>query len=144
MLTRYFYISEIAPGVTDVDVHVILGVAQVNNRRLDVTGMLAQSDGHFAQLLEGRSEVMGPLVARIRQDPRHQQVRMLVQDAIATRQFPRWGMGLIRRDDMADAMHRLHRDGSENNAQARWMIQQLMFFETLPGAPPSIGGRRNC
>ncbi len=54
------------------------------------------------------------------------------------------GMDLIRRHDMADAMHRLHRDGSENNAQARWMIQQLMFFETLPGAPSSIGGRRNC
>lgn len=33
MLTRYFYLSEIAPGVTDVDVRVILGVAQVSNRR---------------------------------------------------------------------------------------------------------------
>ncbi len=126
MLTRVFYISEIADGVSDIDVRIILGVAQVNNRRLDVTGMLAQSDGHFAQLLEGRSEVMGPLLARIGADTRHRRVRMLLQDAIGTRQFARWSMGLIRRDDMADEMHRLHRDGTGGNAQARRMIQQLM------------------
>ena len=53
---------------------------------------------------------------------------MLLQDAIGTRQFARWSMGLIRRDDMADEMQQLHRDGSESNAQARWMIQQLMTF----------------
>ena len=41
MLTRVFYISKVAPGVSDIDVRVILGVAQVNDRRLDVTGMLA-------------------------------------------------------------------------------------------------------
>ena len=129
MLTRVFYISEVAEGLSEIDVRVILGVAQVNNRRLDVTGMLAQSDGHFAQLLEGRSEVVGPLVARIGADTRHRHLRMLLQDAIGTRQFPRWSMGLIRRDDMADEMQQLHRDGSKNNAQARWMIQQLMAFE---------------
>jgi len=126
MLTRVFYISEVADGLTDIDVRVILGVAQVNNRRLDVTGMLAQSDGHFAQLLEGRSEVMGPLVARIGADARHRRLRMLLQDAIAIRHFARWSMGLVRRDDMADEMRQLHREGSENNAQARRMIQRLM------------------
>ena len=129
MLIRVFYISEVAAGLSDIDVRIILGVAQVNNRRLDVTGMLAQSDGHFAQLLEGRSEVVGPLVARIRADTRHRRVRMLLQDAIGTRQFARWSMGLIRRDDMAEEMHQLHRDGTGSHAQARRMIQQLMAFE---------------
>ena len=76
MLTRVFYISEIADSVTDVDVQIILGVAQVNNRRLDVTGMLAQSDGHFAQLLEGRSDVMRTLLAKIARDPRHRAIRI--------------------------------------------------------------------
>lgn len=53
MLTRIFYVTEIADVLTDIDVQIILGVAQVNSRQLDVTGMLAQSDGHFAQVLEG-------------------------------------------------------------------------------------------
>ena len=126
MLTRVFYISEIAKSVTEIDVQIILGVAQVNNRRLDVTGMLAQSDGHFAQLLEGRSDVMRVLLKKIEADPRHCKTRMLLEDAIVTRQFARWSMGLVRRDDMADEMKRMHRDGCQNNAEARRLIQQLM------------------
>jgi hypothetical protein len=129
MLTRLFYISEIADSVTDVDVQVILGVAQVNNRRLDVTGMLAQSDGHFAQLLEGRSDVMRNLIAKIARDPRHRAMRLLLQDSIERRQFARWSMRLVRRDDMSEEMRLLHRDGCENNAQARRLIQQLMADE---------------
>ena len=126
MLTRVFYISEIADSVTEIDVQIILGVAQVNNRRLDVTGMLAQSDGHFAQLLEGRSDVMRTLVQKIAGDRRHRSVRLILQDSIQTRQFPRWSMGLVRRDDMAEEMKVMHRDGCANNAAARRLIQQLM------------------
>jgi Arc/MetJ-type ribon-helix-helix transcriptional regulator len=126
MLTRVFYISEITELVTDIDIQVILGAAQVNNRRLDVTGMLAQSDGHFAQLLEGRSDVMRALLAKIEADRRHKSVRLLLQDSIQTRQFARWAMGLVRRDDMAEEMKTMHRAGCENNAEARRLIQQLM------------------
>ncbi len=144
MLTRVFYISEVAEGVTELDVQIVLGVAQVNNRRLDVTGMLAQSDGHFAQLLEGRSDVMRQLVARIATDQRHRSVPTLLQDAITTRQFPRWAMGLIRRDDMAQEMLELHRDGCEHNGQARWMIQQLMAFQPAEECVGPEAGRRDC
>ena len=126
MLKRIFYVSEIASGVTDVDVQVILGIAQVNNRRLDVTGMLAQSDGHFAQVLEGRAEAVAALMDRIRADERHVDVRVLLDEPIIRRQFAHWSMGLIRRDDMAEEMHRLHRDGCADEAQARAMIASLM------------------
>ena len=103
-LMRVFYVSEIAPGVTDADMQVILGAAQVNNRRLDITGMLAQSDGHFAQVLEGRAPAVAALMERIRVDPRHVALRVLLQEPIMTRQFARWTMGLIRRDDMSEPM----------------------------------------
>ncbi len=126
MLTRVFYVSEIAPGVTDVDMQVVLGIAQVNNRRLDVTGMLVQSDGHFAQVLEGRARVVAALMDRIRADARHVGVRVLLQETIVTRQFARWAMGLIRRDDMVEEMHLLHRDGCADEAKARAMIASLM------------------
>ena len=126
MLTRVFYISEIAESVTDIDIQIILGKSQVNNRRRDVTGMLAQSDGHFAQLLEGRTDVMGPLLERIRNDVRHRAIRLLLQDSIETRQFARWSMGLVRRDDLSEEMRLLHRDGCENPAHARLLIQRLM------------------
>ena len=126
MLTRLFYISEITPHVSDLDIQVILSVSQVNNRRRDVTGMLAQSDGHFAQVLEGRADVVRELSAKIALDSRHRAIRTLLHESIVTRQFARWAMGLIRRDDLADLMLTLHTDGCENNAEARRLIQLLM------------------
>ncbi len=126
MLIRHFYVSAIAEGVTDLDVQVILGVAQVNNRRLDLTGMLAQSDGHFAQVLEGRSDAVSRLMESIRRDARHRDLRTLLLEPIQTRQFERWAMGLVRRDDMARAMRALHEDGCADEAQARRVIAMLM------------------
>ena len=126
MLARLFYVSEVAPGLSDVDLQMILGVAQVNNRRLDVTGMLAQSDGHFAQGLEGRAQAVATLIDRIRGDARHVDVRVLLEERILRRQFERWAMGLVRRDDMAEEMHRLHREGCADEAEARAMILSLM------------------
>lgn len=129
MLTRVFYISEIAGPLTDIDLRMILGSAQVNNRRLDVTGMLAKSDGHFGQVLEGRTDVMPGLLAKIQSDRRHRAIRMLLQDSIETRQFSNWSMGLIQRDDMAEDMRVAHQDGCTNLAQARHLIRKLMARE---------------
>jgi hypothetical protein len=123
MLIRVFYISEIADSLTDVDVQVILGAAQINNRWLDVTGMLAQSDGHFAQLLEGRLEVVLDMVKKIRKDPRHRALRILLEETIVTRQFTRCAMRLVRRDDMTDVMRALHRDGCASKAETRRLVQ---------------------
>jgi len=126
MLVRHFYVSEIAQGVSDLDVQVILGVAQVNNRRLDLTGMLAQSDGHFAQVLEGRAEAVAALMARIRRDARHRDVRMLLQETAERRQFANWAMGLVRRDDMSAAIAAAHGVGCVDDLHARRLLQALM------------------
>lgn len=126
MLIRHFYISAIAEGVTEVDVQVILGTAQINNRRLDLTGMIAQSDGHFAQVLEGRVEAVATVLEKIHRDRRHRDVRVLLEEPIDKRQFARWAMGLLRRDDMTEEMSRLHRDGCANDAEARAVLNLLM------------------
>jgi hypothetical protein len=58
VLVRVFYLSAIGEPLADVEVQVILGASQIWNRRRDGTAMLAQSDGHFAQILEGRREAI--------------------------------------------------------------------------------------
>ena len=126
MLTRILYISAIAEGVTDIDVQVILGTSQVNNRRLDIAGMLAQSDGHFVQWLEGRTEVIRDMMTKIAGDRRHREVRLLHEESIERRRFSRWAMKLVRRDDLTEAMNRLHRDGGANTAEMQDMIRQLI------------------
>jgi hypothetical protein len=86
-LVRLFYVSEIPAPISAVDVQVILGASQIRNRRLDVTGMLAQSDDHFAQVLEGRREAVDEVMARISRDSRHAAVRILLEESITRRQF---------------------------------------------------------
>ena len=126
LLVRHFYVSEIAPGVTEVDVQVILGVAQMNNRRRDLTGMLAQSDGYFAQVLEGRAEAVHALMSRIRRDPRHLGVRTLLEEPIRHRQFASWAMRLVRRDDMREAMRAAQVQGFADGLNARRFMQALV------------------
>lgn len=125
-LVRLFYVSAILAPISAVDVQVILGASQIRNRRLDVTGMLAQSDGHFAQVLEGRREAVDAVMARISRDSRHGAVRVLLEESITRRQFAHWAMGLIRRDDLADELQRWHGDDCTGGATAaREMIRRL-------------------
>ena len=125
-LVRLFYVSEILAPISAVDVQVILGASQIRNRRLDVTGMLAQSEGHFAQVLEGRREAVDSVMARISRDSRHASVHILLEESITRRQFAHWAMGLIRRDDLADELQRWHRDDCMGGAAAaREMIRRL-------------------
>lgn len=125
-LVRLFYLSEIVAPISDVDVQVILGASQIRNRRLDVTGMLAQSDGHFAQVLEGRREAVDEVMARVSRDARHAALRILMEESVTRRQFVHWAMGLIRRDDLAEHLRHWHRDAaSVDPAAAREMIRRL-------------------
>ena len=126
MLVRIFYVSEIAPGCTEVDVKVILGQAQVRNRRLDVTGMLAKSDGHFCQVVEGRPEAVDQIMDRVRRDKRHTRLRVLMELPCQRRLFEGWAMGLIIRDDMAAEMRQLHEAGAIAGTSMSDVIARLM------------------
>lgn len=129
MLVRIFYLSEIVEPVTAIDMQVVLGAAQIRNRRLDVTGMLAQSDGHFAQVLEGRREAVDEIMARVVRDSMHRDVRVFLDEPITHRQFARWSMGLVRRDDMADEMRTLYAQGAASVEEIHGWIDRLLRFD---------------
>ena len=126
MLMRLFYVSEVAAGCTETDVQVILGQAQIRNRRLDVTGMLAVSDGHFCQVLEGRPDAVDSIMDRVRRDPRHTRIRVLLEQPTDRRSFEGWAMGLVRRDDMASEMRQLHACGAVGGVAMSEVIRRLM------------------
>ena len=129
-LVRILYISAIVKPLTDVDVQVILGAAQMRNRRLDVTGMLAQSDTHFAQVLEGGSDAVQATFARVASDHRHRDVRVLLEEPITRRQFERWAMGWAYRDEMAHEMRELHGSSSLDDGRARALLAMLVSGTT--------------
>lgn len=126
MLLRVFYISEVTGTCTATDLEVILGQARMNNRRLDITGMLAKSDGHFCQVLEGRGGAVDRVMARVGKDPRHAKVRILLEEHSETRLFKDWAMGLVMRDDMADELRQLHETGSAGEMTLQEVLRRLM------------------
>lgn len=95
MLRRILYVSRIAEGVTDQVLRLIIASAQMNNRRNDLSGVLALGPGLFAQVLEGAAEAIELTLARILEDKRHFDVRVLSDTETDTRFFDRWSMELL-------------------------------------------------
>lgn len=70
----------------------ILGEAERNNRRDGLTSALMRHDGRFLQIIEGRRADIDRLMDRLRLDPRHENIRLLSDLAVADRRFGGWPM----------------------------------------------------
>lgn len=70
----------------------ILRTARDNNEALGVTGLLLYKGRHFMQILEGDAEAVRNLFATIADDPRHEDVVVLYEDATDVRDFGAWSM----------------------------------------------------
>ena len=106
------YRSRARPGLLAHELNDIIDVAETNNRRLDVTGLLLYGElpavpsapGEFVQWLEGPTEAVEGLFETISNDDRHFDVEVLTRGAAADvlegrgpgRLFPSWSMGLVR------------------------------------------------
>ncbi len=66
-----------------------------NNNALGITGMLILSGDQFLQVLEGDSDRVNDLYAKITQDPRHHSIRLISFENTTERYFDTWGMRLI-------------------------------------------------
>ena len=87
MLHRVIYASEAvgATGASTLSIAQILGVSDRNNRRDRVCGCLMFHQGHILQALEGERADLDRLMRRLLADPRHANVRILVDMPIASR-----------------------------------------------------------
>ena len=118
MQRRVFYVSVIAHGVTEVEVRAIVSASSVWNQRHDVTGMLVASSNHFAQALEGRDADIELVLARIRADAHHRDMRIQIDVATTVRRFGGWSMAYVARRDLGDEMARLHCEPRPMEARA--------------------------
>ncbi len=93
MLSSLVYLSNRPADVTAEVIEDILKVAQKNNKRLGITGVLLYSDTQFVQCIEGEYKDLIQLYDVIKLDKRHEQASMLSLSPIAERHFPSWQMG---------------------------------------------------
>ena len=78
--------------MTPQDLADILETARFHNALDGITGMLLYRRGHFLQVLEGTDEVLRALLEKLKRDPRHTEMRILLDGRIPARAFGAWSM----------------------------------------------------
>lgn len=109
-INQVFYVSRASSNITIADVRNILSISQRNNRRLDLTGCLLYSGRHFAQVLEGREEVIISTISSVTTDGRNLDIRILLNRQIPLRQYPTWSMAGLYNLDLDDRLEHLLND----------------------------------
>ncbi len=104
MLVRCLYASRPAQPLTGPFLDGILKQSRKNNPLLGITGLLCVSDNLFIQVIEGGRDEVCELFNAIVRDDRHQQVRLLIYEEIAERQFGNWTMGQVSISKLNSAM----------------------------------------
>lgn len=103
---RFLYISGLAPDTTPDTVSQILRHTRERNRARAISGALVFDGERFCQLIEGPPDAVHALASRIVQDPRHVDLRVLLDAGDATpRLLQPWQTGYCepQRLDALDA-----------------------------------------
>jgi signal transduction histidine kinase len=91
-LTHCIYASLSASGFEEQELPQLLTRARSANALHGITGMLLYIRGTFFQVLEGEAADVDAMYQKILRDPRHTQVRQIVREPIAARNFAEWTM----------------------------------------------------
>jgi hypothetical protein len=87
------YSSSAREPMDDAGLGDLLRQSRESNSRAGITGMLMYRAGRFFQVLEGPEGEVRPLLERIARDPRHERMRVLLEEPVERRRFTEWTMG---------------------------------------------------
>lgn len=90
-LSRLVYAS-LRQSLTSQDLVDILEQSEARNAVDGITGALVVTPEHYVQMLEGQREVVTACYERIRRDPRHSHVGLILFELVEERLFPDWSM----------------------------------------------------
>jgi len=139
MLQSLVYMSSASEPFDDDALEAVLEHARARNTADGLTGLLVHRAGRFMQLLEGPYDAVLATYARIVEDQRHEEVRLLVEESIHTRRFPEWSMAYDRDADSADVPEGFSEflsagDSSADTSRSR---ELLRWFRNHPMADPT-------
>ena len=93
------YSSRSTGELSGSELDALLGESRRNNEAAGITGMLLYREGRFLQVLEGSHQAVWGRMNRIETDPRHRDVRVLLEESADARRFPDWSMAFPRVSD---------------------------------------------
>jgi hypothetical protein len=100
-LIRIIYISRSTFKATRTDAVIepnvgrILAQSRINNRRDGLVGVLYFGDGCFFQCLEGERSAIDALYARLENDKRHKDLKLLARESIGALSYGDWAMKFV-------------------------------------------------
>jgi hypothetical protein len=96
-LQSLIYVSDstLSASTEAGEIDAIIDVARSRNGDLDVTGALMFTHSNFVQVLEGSPAALNELMASIKRDSRHQNVRVLEVESLTSRRFSDWSMAYV-------------------------------------------------
>lgn len=105
----YTSITTNSSGRAQDDCVPILRQAAVRNGLDGITGLLYSQDAEFLQALEGPDDSIADLLASLKVDPRHRDLRILLDRQTEEREFGDWMMVHRERRESVDSFdRRLH------------------------------------
>ena len=132
---HYAHGYDTGQGAADMEqtLRAILAVARRRNQADNVTGALLFTASGFAQVLEGRRDVVERTFERIGADPRHADITVLAFTPTERRSFPDWSMGFSGRikPGIADPLAHLLTDATFSAERATTGADLLRLLEKV-------------
>lgn len=108
-LLSLVYASRAVVGFTGIDLENLLTRSRAANAEDAISGMLLFKDHRFLQLLEGPADAVRAKMQLIREDARHYDVLVLLEESVPERQFADWSMGYAADSSLRDVSVPGHR-----------------------------------
>ena len=106
-MLRLLYFSKVTGQMSEDTLRAIVEASARRNAAQGITGALVFNGRNFCQVLEGEDAAVRALVARIRQDDRHSDFKIIDAKQVDRRHFPDWSMHQVANHDfhiVIDAM----------------------------------------
>ena len=98
-LRRIVYTSQATEHLNKRSLLDLMHTSRAYNTIDEISGVLMHKNGYFLQIIEGQSDVVDNLFARLLSDTRHNKVNMILDSSVDSRLFPNWSMGCADFDD---------------------------------------------
>lgn len=98
-MRRILYCSQATQDLSPEELVALLALSRRNNEAAGLSGMLLYCSQSFMQVLEGEPAPLTQTYNRILTDPRHSNLRKLMDADVPTPMFPDWTMGFEHVDD---------------------------------------------
>lgn len=97
-LFRLIYLSHATRNFSEKKLEELLKASRQRNDMFQVSGLLLYLRDHFLQVLEGPRKDVLQLFENISEDPRHDQVEIMIQGEVPHRLFSEWSMAFSELD----------------------------------------------